>query len=179
MAMRGRDLLIEELKSKLNGNDMTLRVACQESFFHRIPRELLGRICLLIISENRDQRARFLSFMNRNDLFKYPIKVLAYCEEQTNWPARGITYDYVIIETANKSIYRFIEQLLKTPVNRRSCVQVWCPRRELSSVLPLVGKEYWKLNKLWAKSEVILDTEKRQPSGKGKKLFRDEENLED
>ena len=117
--------LIEAIRERLCDRESNIRIACQEETFLALPRKSLGKITVLVIAANSEERARFISFMHRKNLNKFPINV-DYFSRDNPASAKALNYDYVIVTEPNESMTFFIKQLVRAKIPYIHNVQIWC-----------------------------------------------------
>jgi hypothetical protein len=152
-----------------------MHLACQTNLFPFIPKDILGKNMLLVIASDSKERAGFLSFMHRKDLFKYHIDVAYFSRDRPDKSKVFAEYDYIFIIEPNASMRNFINLL----VSEKSIVRnlhFWCLIECFPEICDLFGNIKWeKVDRYWQKTTFpIIKINKKKYSNK-KPLFNSED----
>jgi len=164
---------------RLNKKESSIRIVCQEDLIEDVPREIFGKIAFLVITANSEEKARFVSYMHRQELYNYHIKVAFFDDNYTELTINPANYDFVIITSINESIIHFVKQIVCAKTSKDHKIQIWCIRNQVKHIYSIIKKGSWHHRGYeWVLAEISLPLINKYERIEKKSFFLSEDDEE-
>jgi len=111
-----------------------VRIACQMALFKNFPKDMLGKLSILIIASSCEERARCISFIQRKIPNNLSIDVDWYSKKKSQTTIRAIDFDFIVINEYDESIESFLSILDTPDISQTQKILIWCERDRLMRV---------------------------------------------